>query len=453
MSGNPVSASDYQYQSLAVQKENLANVYHDDNSNMFFSFIIVLPTLAVTSFFIIIFSIRNSMAKAMKKHKQHKTFAAVIGMGLNIAAYVTALDIWGLFWFTNKDHGGSEIYFSTEDTKYDTFKAILILHVVVEVLIYCLGEIWFFTLTIGQCCKVPDQVFLKLWWTHLLLFIPPIWCLASHFGFIVIAWSSFVRRGKAITLVYIIGAAAMFIVMRQTYKLIDKKKDGRERGAQMLNEENGKKEQEGERGAQMLNEENGEEEQEGIQMDKKDSGERGAQMLNEENNKEEQEVIKIDKRDGGERQDDTISFRIILAVRLVGFILVCMFVYIMWGLWLVPESETVEESPVYFSHSLHLIIVVLAFLVSYKISFGDDKVVQLLKEIRDGQPLRNEDARCIPSPSTPTTSPSTPTPSCSPKSCIQGICNKLRRRKDPQEIKLLEVGAGDNPEHETALDT
>ena len=294
MSGTPRSVSNYQYQSLAAQKENLANVYHKDNIT-FFSFIFVLPTLAVTSFFIIIFSNHDSIAKEMKRRKQHKNFAAVIGLGLNIAAYVTVMDIWGLCWFTQEGHGGREIYFSKEDTKYNTLKVILSLHVVVESIIYGLGEIFFFS-NCSQCYELP-----------FFLCIPPIWCLASHSGFIVIAWSSFVRRSKALTLVYIIGATAMFIVMRQTYKLFE-------------------------------------------------------------------HCIRIKRT--------YISFRIILVVRAVGFILVGIFVYIMWGLWLVPASETVEESPVYLSHSLHLIIVVLAFLVSYKISFGDDQVVELLKEIK-----------------------------------------------------------------------
>ena len=346
MSGNPLSASNYQYQSLAVPKENLANVYRKDNTNTFFSFIIVLPFLAIIAFFIIIVSNHDSIEEKMKKKEQHKNFAAVICLGLNIAAYVTTLDIWALCWFTDKEHGGKAIYFSTEDTEYEEFKHILIAHVVAELPICVAGEFCLIILACTHCCHERNKL-IKPWCTHLLLFIPPIWCLASHFGFIVIAWSSFVRRGKALTLVYVIGATAMFIVMRQTYKLIDK----RPRGSNNL-------------------------------------------------------------------QEDGISFLIILVVHVVGFILVGVFFYIMYGLWLVPASETVEDSPVYLSHSLHLIIVVLAVLVSYKISFGDDEVVELLKEIRDRQPLRNEDP--IASPSNGNESPgqplgdedTTPSPSC-----------------------------------------
>ena len=169
-------------------------------------------------------------------------------MGLNIAAYVTIMDILALRWFTDEDPGGTAIYFSKEDTNYNALRVLLIINVGVESLISCLGEIWCLILALDEF-HVPKKLeALKSWWTLLILFSPPIWCLSSHSGFIVIAWSSFVRRGKALTLVYIIGATVMFIVMRQTYKLIDSicmaKKNGREKkkgGTLKFNEENGKK--------------------------------------------------------------------------------------------------------------------------------------------------------------------------------------------------------------------
>ena len=372
----PMSDSNYQYQS--VQKENLANIYRKDNST-FFSFIFVLPILAIIAVFVIIFSIHDSIEEKMKKKDQHKNFAAVIGLGLNIAAYITALDIWGLCWFTEEEHGGSAIYFSKEDTKYNTLRVILILHVVVESIIYGLGEIWFLILCVPKKLKAFIH---KSWWTLLILFIPPIWCLASHFGFIVIAWSSFVRRGKALTLVYVIGATVMFIVMRQTYKLIDKR--GR---------------------------------------DKKGSNK--------------------------EQEKDGISFKIIQVVRVVGLILVGgVFFYIMYGLWLVPVSETVEESPVYLYDSLNLIIVVLAFLVSYEISFGDDEVVELLKEIKvmlksriqDNKIPSNDEAvyqedrdEDLGSGATPTTC-STPSPSRSLSTMLKSCCSCIQDRTGRENL-------------------
>ena len=393
VSGYPRSASNYQYQSLAVQADNLANVYRKDKTNTFFSFIIVFPILAIIIFFIIILSNHDSIEEKLQNKEQHKNFAAVIGLGLNIAAYVTVMDIWGLCWFTEEGHGGREIYFSKEDTQYEKFKCVLIAHVVVESLFSVAGEFCFIILACTHCCRHKQNKLIKPWWIPLILFIPPIWCLASHFGFIVIAWSSFVRRGKALTLVYVIGATVMFIVMRQTYKVIDSicmaKKNDREKkegGTQNVNKENGKKEQEGKR------------------MDKevaRRKQEEGTEQLIKKSGKQELEVLRKDKK------EQQVSFWIILVVRVVGLILVGAFFYIMLGLWLVPSSETVEESPVYLSDSLHLIIVVLAVLVSYKISFGDDEV---------GEP-KNKDAIHSPT-STPNPSPS---PSCNPKSCIQGV--------------------------------
>ena len=128
-------------------------------------------------------------------------------------------------------------------------------------------------------------------------------------------------------------------------------------------------------------------------MEKKEQGEiRMNKKGGRKKHKEDTRRLVEENGNGRKQQEDRISFRIILVVRVVGLILVGgVFFYIMYGLWLVPVSETVEESPVYLYESLHLIIIVLAVLVSYKISFGDDEVVELLKEIRDRQPLRNED--------------------------------------------------------------
>ena len=79
---------------------------------------------------------------------------------------------------------------------------------------------------------------------------------------------------------------------------------------------------------------------------------------------------------------DGISVWVIQLVCVVSVPLVGFFIYLMFGLWLLPVTELVEESPVYLYDSLQLIIVILAILVSYElISFREEKIVKLLEKL------------------------------------------------------------------------
>ena len=168
----------------------------------------------------------------------------------------------------------------------------------------------------------------KCWWALLLLFIPPIWCLASHFGFVILAWSSFVRHSRSLTLLYIFGITVMLLVMRQSYKLI-------------------------------------------VDI---------------------YYYASLETTSREEKQKaDGISVWVIQLVRLVGVLLVGFFIYLMFGLWLLPVTELVEESPIHLYDSLQLIIVILAILISYElISFREEKIVKLLEKLLENDKSTSE---------------------------------------------------------------
>ena len=139
-----------------------------------------------------------------------------------------------------------------------------------------------------------------------------VWCLSSHFGFIVIAWTSFVRHSTAFTVFYIFAVVVMFLISRQSYTLI---------------------------------------------IDSYYAWRYG------ENDVANKKRIAI----------WAIWILQIEAVLLVGF-----FAYLMFGLWLLPVAEVVEDAPVYLYDSLQLIIVILAILVSYRlISFKQDNMERI----------------------------------------------------------------------------
>ena len=288
----------------------------------------------------------------MTKTKEHRNFGALIALGLTIAWFITILDLIAVVWLSSNDKKPTlVIYYSEENHKNDTLKNILIiiLSLSVELALCCLGEIWIWILTFRQWYitkrnkrntyfdleeagreevvnEENNKSFFeysrsnkdKYWWGLLLLFIPPIWCLVSHIGFVIIALSSFVRHSLSFMLFYAVGVTVMFLVMRQSYKLIvDKYYDYLKTTRPRI-------------------------------VDKY------------------HEYLNTTTRRKNQR-DDGISVWVIQLVRVVGVLQVVFFLYLIFGLWLLPVTELVEESPVHLYDSLQLIVVVLAILVSYEL--------------------------------------------------------------------------------------
>ena len=430
VSGNPQSVSNYQYLSSAIRMGNTSDVYQKGD-NTFYSFIFVLPVLAIITYIILILSKHKAIKKQMMKPKQHPTFAALIGLSLTITLYITVLDIIAvaMLYF---GEGATEGIYISENSKNEDLKKWLSVSLGFEILHYLLGGCNIVWLVIRQWRdteyrsrilveetddtnpsgssigsinpsgrgigsinpsgrgigsinpsgsnivnieradninpsesdiggtenpnpsgsgneetentkarkKVCKEVFgvqnksaedNNYWCFLLLLFIPPIWCLSSHFGFILIAWSSFVRHSKSLTLFYIFAITVMFLVMRQSYTLI-------------------------------VN----------IYY-------YAIFTLTEKQKKQTQEIKKRLRKQKQEK--DGISVWVIVLLHGEGFLLSGFFVYLIWGLWALPVTEIVEESPVYLYDSLQVVVVVLAILVSYQlISFKENKIKKVLKE-------------------------------------------------------------------------
>ena len=387
MSGYPRSVSNYQYQSSAVRENKLHLVYHKCNSNnskyditclcgdIFFSFIFVIPFVAMIIYAIVIASEHKAIKKSMKKQKNHQNFAALISLGLTIGWYITILDIIAVF-CPNPTEIIHIIYYSEENPENEKLNKLLCRSLMVELAICCLGEIWIWIATFRQwknrkynnsetvaeardCCisrwffcvdtKWEDD---KFWWFLLLLFIPPIWCLSSHFGFVIIAWSSFVRHSKSLTLFYIFAITVMFLVMRQSYTLIVNilysLKKGVEKAATPVSTD--------------------------VSDSPSPSGdtpEHSEPLVpqpreNSTTPDSSSSTLSAPCTNKDEKQEkDGILVWVIQLVRVVGVLLVGFFIYLILGLWFLPVTETVEEVPVYLYDFLELIIIVLAILMSY----------------------------------------------------------------------------------------
>ena len=225
--------SNYQYASSAIRKENIRDVYHKGGTTFFFFILFLSPLLGVVAYAVIVLSQHKAIEEQMRNPKQHHNIAALISLGFIFALYTTILDC-----IAAGNLKKISIYYSKDNQINPEFQRLLITSTIFELIACLLGIVWFSILCTFQCYefkfKNPRIVFHsedpklqnskdpklhQYWWILLFLFIPPIWCLPSTFGFVIIAWSSFLRHSKSFTLFYIFAATLMFLVMRQVYKL------------------------------------------------------------------------------------------------------------------------------------------------------------------------------------------------------------------------------------------
>ena len=162
MSDYPQSVSNYQYLSSAVRQDNVDDVHHK-NTDVFLSFLFVLPFLAIIAYAIIIYSKQEAIKEQMRKPERHPDFAALICLGLTLAWYTTILDIFAVAFFTHKDHTSGHIYYSEENHENDKLKRTLIAFLVAEGLICFLGEVWIGFLSIQNgieeaMSKLPEAM-------------------------------------------------------------------------------------------------------------------------------------------------------------------------------------------------------------------------------------------------------------------------------------------------------
>lgn len=338
----PPSASNFQYESTAVKLNFTQQAFHQSKHvNTFLSFMIGLPLLGTFILMIVICSFRKKIENNLEKDTTtHQNFVAMLSMGGTFAWFALGIDITAMIHYQHADSIPTVIDSCSETIRNDGLFSALLVSIVLEgimIVVLDLGP-----LAIRPCIELAKpnedrQGFLASclriilctrfelgekigFWTVTLPLIPPMWCLLSRLGFIIVAWTSFVRHSAAFTIFYIFAATTMFFIMRQAYIFVIQiwLKLGLGSGQTRLTPGSG-------------------------------------QSTNEE------DQVKNWMKDNG------ISLPMLWVVRLVGLFLVLFFTYLMFGLWLLPVAEVVEDAPVYLSDTLQLILVVLAVGISYRL--------------------------------------------------------------------------------------
>ena len=316
----PPSVSTYQYRSSAVKCGKIHEVF-TKKTETFLSFMIGLPIIITVTYFAIVLSIRDKIEKWLEDPKEHKNFAALIVLGVTFAWFATIVDILALIQHEPQyTIDTEEIYYIKQFHMSGIISHWLKISVSLEIVVIFLFDILPLSLTytgitttIIGCCiykgyenmDPPKHAKGVYFWTYMLPLIPPLWCLASRFGFIIVSWTSFIRHSAAFTVFYIFGITAMFVVLRQTYRLIIRCWYGFKHKLR------------------------------------------------------ENEEIKKKMKERG------ISILAIWIIRVIAAVVVLFYAYLMFGLWLLPVSEVVEDAPVYLNDALQLVFIMLAFLISY----------------------------------------------------------------------------------------
>lgn len=270
---------------------------------------IFLPIIATSVFFIVIVSLREKIEESILDPKEHKSYAAMVSLGLTFAWFATAVDITAAVLHQNDLPGYLTDY--SMSSSNDAILIYIIMSICFEIFFIVASELILAGGIVYRNCMRPlihanDDGPVEFW-TFMLILIPPIWCFFSRLGFIIVAWTSFVRHSASFTIFYIFLSTAAFSIMRETYGFI-------------------------------------------VNIWYK---------------------CKYNKCTEEEREEEMKSDGILIPalwiVRVVGFALVLVFIYLIFGLWLLPVPEVVEDAPMYLNDALQLILVVLAAIISYEL--------------------------------------------------------------------------------------
>ena len=195
----------------------------------------------VFSFFCVIFllpmmvgSVCSKIDAAINKEQNHANLAAFVLTGLVFSTFVVVLDIIALVLIVEGKHefsrhsNVSSLTFVIITAVFDAI-AVLIAYIILiylglskriqEKILKCGEKI------VAACCKkiVEDEQSWNLWIVASMCFAP-LFCIASHSGYIIVAWVSDTPHAGPVTSFYLISFLYYFIIFRQLYKLFSKVK-------------------------------------------------------------------------------------------------------------------------------------------------------------------------------------------------------------------------------------
>ena len=298
------------------------------------------------------------VSKIMSSKHEQGYLAALIALGCTFSWFIFSLDIMALVSLKDENLTPEDIYYTEENKDNEDLFIMLIISTVIEFLVIVIFDLCllFFWPIFKRFTRYKENRYdLEI---LALALIPPIWCLSSHFGFIVVAFTSFVRHSTSLILFYAIAIAIMFSTMNQMYTfardicLSGWRKKVRHRGgseSEEVRHRGGSKSEE-------VRHRGGSESEE-ILVEVPSYG--ACENIQNRSGSQDQ------TGNGGNPKKIEISIPAILILRGMGVIFVGIFAYLMLGLWLLPVIEVVEDAPRNLYDSLYLMGLILTSVMWY----------------------------------------------------------------------------------------
>ena len=178
---------------------------------------VVIPFIVIFLMMMMAWSSRSRIGPAMNKEQNHANLAALVLTGLLFSTFVVLLDSVALVLVVQGKH---------EFAKHSDFRKVSSLFFVIittafDAAIVLAAYIMLLYLRCLVCCRKEH----KPTWTRWILAsmcIAPLFCIASHSGYIIVAWVSDTKHAGPVTFAYVISFFYYFIIFRQLYIILSK---------------------------------------------------------------------------------------------------------------------------------------------------------------------------------------------------------------------------------------
>lgn len=191
------------FEARVVSVDERKHMFVDNHgTKIFFSYVLVVPLIALLTFVCYVGGTYDYIKELLEDSKYHPSQAALVCTGQTFNVFFVYMDIWALS--TNELRG--------------FMKGIIIALVCLEVFFFLIMFLYCFIIAILRCPCVDraggDGV--KFWFVMASL-IPPLFCLTSHIGFILVGWAAFTDHGTAIMLFYSFVVIYYFLLFQKIY--------------------------------------------------------------------------------------------------------------------------------------------------------------------------------------------------------------------------------------------
>ena len=178
---------------------------------------VVIPFIVILLIVMMAWSSRSRIGPALNKEQNYANLAALVLTGLLFSTFVVLLDSVALVLVVQGKH---------EFAKHSDFTKVSSLFFVIittafDAAIVLAAYIMLFYLRCLVCCRKEQ----KTTWTRWMLAstcFAPLFCIASHSGYIIVAWVSDTKHAGPVTFAYVISFFYYFIIFRQLYIILSK---------------------------------------------------------------------------------------------------------------------------------------------------------------------------------------------------------------------------------------